>query len=296
MKKAHGWTILAVLTAAISVGWSQNPRQQAPKPALVRPDLIVTGIDIVKSHSGTDSGGKTYWVFDVTARIKNQGRGNAGGFKVLLERNNGAGGSWQAACPNCMIDMSGLDAGHEMTTPVKTFNNANGAPSRFRFTADSAGQVSESDESNNSREESFVALAIGEAVEGGMSQSVKPDLVAISVEYQQIEQYEAMGKHFIKFKAEARIKNAGSGASPSFEVLFRKGQSPYINEPLQSATVHPLAPNAEVVLSTDALTYEIGTPRVFVVFLIDPMNRVTEANKANNAMPESAFKAFPSSS
>ena len=113
MRKSLRWIGFAVLAIAIaaSFGWAQIRDLPAQKKPLFRPDLVVTGIDFQKVQSGTDSGGKAYWIFNVTARIKNQGNGNAGAFKVWIERNNGAGGAWQNACPTCTIDVGGLAAG-----------------------------------------------------------------------------------------------------------------------------------------------------------------------------------------
>ena len=182
MKKTLGWMVLAFIAVALSYGGAQLPKQQAQRQPLFSPDLVITGIDFQKVQSGTDSQGKTYWIFNITAKIKNQGNGNAGAFKVFLERNNGAGGTYQNACQTSTIDVpNGLAAGQEMKTDPRQFNNANGMASKFKFKADSAGQVGESNEGNNSREEGFTTMEIAEgpggAIPGGEGIPIlKPDL------------------------------------------------------------------------------------------------------------------------
>ena len=287
MKKALVRTALAVFAVVLSFGGAQIPRQQAQKQPFVRPDLIVTGIDFVKSHSGTDSGGKTYWVFDVTARIKNQGNGNAGAFKVLLERNNGAGGSWQTACPNCTIDMSGLDGGHEITTPVRTFNNGNGMPSKFRFTADSAGQVGESNEGNNSREETFISAAIGSAgdIGGVTSPILKPDLIPLSLEFQVVSVSVVNGKTIRTFKVAVKVKNQGPVASPACELLFERGLDWHVILLFVARKPIPaLAPNAEAIVLSDNITHEVGTPGYYYSCRVDDPPVVNESDESNNSL------------
>jgi hypothetical protein len=284
MKRAFGWIILTLLAVAMSFGGAQIPKQQVQKQPLFRPDLVVTGIDFQKVKSGTDSQGKTYWIFNVTAKVKNQGNGNAGAFKVLLERNNGAGGAWQTACQTCTIDVpNGLAAGQEMTTDPRQFNNANGMASKFKFTADSAGQVGESNEGNNSREEAFTALTVAE-IPGGVPHLAKPDLVAESISFQFVSQAVVNGKTIRTFKVAAKVKNLGPGSSPACELDFDRaldwhvtilfGQS---NKP-----VPPLGPNAEAVILSDDITHEIGTQGYYYNFTVDARNAVAETNEQNN--------------
>ena len=130
----------------------------AQRGAADLPDLIVSKIEFQKVHSGKDSDGHTYWVFNVIITIKNQGKGDAGPFDVLLERNNGAGKAFQTACQTCTLHVLRIIAGGEKTLEPRVFNIANDAPSSFRVTADSGKAVNEGNEMNNQKTETFFSL------------------------------------------------------------------------------------------------------------------------------------------
>ncbi|HNX97880.1 MAG TPA: hypothetical protein PKK12_09385, partial [Candidatus Aminicenantes bacterium] len=65
-------------------------------------------------------------------------------------------------CPTCVIDIPVLAAGQEVAAAPRQFNNANGAPSKFRATADCTGLVAESNEGNNRLERTFIQMVIKE--------------------------------------------------------------------------------------------------------------------------------------
>jgi hypothetical protein len=119
------------------------------------PDLIISSMDFKKVQQRYDAKKQPYWIFNVIITVKNQGNANAGPFKVLLERNVGAGGSFTQACQTCVIGVQGLGAGQSTTLPPRQFNNANNANSKFRATADISNTVPESNETNNSKIASF---------------------------------------------------------------------------------------------------------------------------------------------
>jgi subtilase family serine protease len=278
MKKAFGWTILAFLAVALSfVGAS------AFQQPLIRPDLVVTGIDFQKVQSGTDSEGKTYWIFNVTAKIKNQGNGNAGAFKVLIERNNGAGGAWQTACPTCTIDVGGLAAGQEMTSAPRQFNNANGAPSKFRFTADSGKQVGESNENNNSREEAFIALSIGEVPGGGIPHLAKPDLTIVSWNFQDVISTIVDGKVVISFKLAATVKNQGPGAAPASKLHFLGSAECKVSFKYVICDVPALSNGGQTLIVSEPQSFVVGTSIYSYYYpVIDYENKIAETNETNN--------------
>ena len=118
-------------------------------------DLVIPSVTFQKVKEGVDSQGKPYWIFNVIITVKNQGGAAAGPFKVLLERNVGAGGAYTVACPTCTIGVMGLAAGATTTLPPRQFNNANNMNSLFRATADIGNHVPESNEANNMNAEAF---------------------------------------------------------------------------------------------------------------------------------------------
>jgi hypothetical protein len=292
MRKPIVWLAIAVCAAALSFAGAQAqkmPIQKQPAPFL-RPDLIVTAIDFQKVQSGTDAQGKTYWIFNVTAKVKNQGNGNAGAFKVLIERNNGAGGAYQTACQTCTLDVPGLAAGQEMTTDPRQFNNAMGMPSKFKFTADSAGQISESNEGNNSREEGFISLSLGD-VPGGPTPIAKPDLFAVSVSFEFVSQTVVNGKTILTYKAVGKVKNLGPGPAPATELEFDRASDWHVTVPFQYKPVPALAANAEVFIATDNIQHEVGTPGKYYNIIVDPHHTIAEVNENNNWLDGMAIKA-----
>jgi hypothetical protein len=153
MKKFVALSIVGILVfSAVSL--------LAQRGAADLPDLIVSKIEFKKIVSGIDSGGHTYWIFHVIITIKNQGKGDAGPFDVLLERNNGAGKTFQTACPTCTLHVLRIIAGGEKTLDPRVFNNADNAPSSFRATVDSGHSVNEGNETNNQKTETFIPLAL----------------------------------------------------------------------------------------------------------------------------------------
>jgi|APFre7841882724_1041349.scaffolds.fasta_scaffold09845_2 hypothetical protein len=120
------------------------------------PDLVVSAIDFKMVSQHVDAKGNKYWIFDVYITVANIGKEDAGKFQVLLTRNIGTDGSFVQACPACWPTLGGLRAGEKITLPPFQFNNAMGANCAFNAKADYPGNVEESDETNNTRTETFV--------------------------------------------------------------------------------------------------------------------------------------------
>ena len=92
----------------------------APAPAAgqsLKPDLVVSQLAYEQVRQETDASGGKYWIFNIIVHVRNAGTANAGASKLLLERNNGAGGSFQQACPTCVIDVPALHPGGEAVLP-----------------------------------------------------------------------------------------------------------------------------------------------------------------------------------
>lgn len=281
--------IVSFVLVAIAIGLtlSAGPAQRGGQPG-GKPDLIVSNIDFQKVQSGTDSGGKTYWIFNVIIKIKNQGNASAGAFKVLLERNNGSGGAYQMPSPACIIDVPGLGAGQETALQPRQFNNANGMPSKFRATVDSAGQIAESNEGNNSREEAFIQLTVGD-VGGGTPQLAKPDLTVLSFDFQNVTQSTVGGKTMVTFTVAATVKNLGPGAAAACHLDFMRSADPMVCIMFQQKPVPALAANTQAVILSDPVTHELGTPGKYYEILVDSKNEIQETNEGNNVTTRKKF-------
>ena len=277
MKPKHVAIVLALLAF---VGAGVTLAQRGGQPAGV-PDLVVSRMDFQKVQSGTDSQNHTYWIFNVIVYVKNQGAANAGPFKVLLERNNGGGGSFQVACQTCTLDVGGLAAGQETALPPRQFNNANAMPSQFRATADSGHAINEGNENNNSRTEGFVSMSVGDFGKEPIK-AIKPDLV-VTLDFQNIATYTAGGKTYASFTLAATVKNQGAGSAAASELQLERGQDPKILvTPVASPAVPALAPGAQVVITHPGAVYEFGSPDKYFKATIDPHNAVPETNDMNN--------------
>jgi len=283
MKSVFVRVVIVFFGTVLLIGGA--PDLQQP---LYRPDLIVSNIDFQKVQSGTDSEGKTYWIFNVIIKVKNQGNGNAGAFKVLLERNNGAGGAYQA-CPTCTIDVPGLGAGKETALPPRQYNNANGMASKFRATADSAGQIGETNEGNNSREEAFFQINMADAGPA-IPSLIKCDLTVVSWDFKDVTSAVVSGKTVISFKIQATVKNLGPGPSPTAPLRYQKCDNTKICLYDYYADIPPLASGAQTVVVTDTVTYEVGNPMNYCTVNIDPNHTISETNQFNNS---SGWKKIP---
>ncbi len=152
---AQRWTIGFCLTIAVllpAAGFAQGltkPPVAATKVPAYLPDLVVTRVAFqFVQHLDKASGG-TCDLFNVVPTIANTGKAPAKAFRVLLERNQGPGGSFVKPCPLCHWDVASLAGGALLTLDARQFNNCD-FPSKFRITADSGNAVVESNEHNNS--------------------------------------------------------------------------------------------------------------------------------------------------
>ena len=286
MKRTPASALFVALAVALSFGGTQRTKIDAQRAPILRPDLVVTGMDFQKVQSGTDSQGHAYWIFNVTAKIKNQGSGNAGAFKVFVERNNGAGGAWQNACQTCTIDVGGLAAGSEMTTEPRQFNNANGAPSRFKFTADSAGQIGESNEGNNTREEAFTSIAVEVARGGGTIPVLKCDLTVVSLDFQNLSSTTSGGVTTWSFDVVAVVKNLGPGPSPSCDMVFQRAT---VDDPKGNVIFgpEPFKPVPSLLVNGTAsfsmhVSWASTQKKMIYDAAVDCYGKVDETNENNN--------------
>jgi hypothetical protein len=245
-------------------------------------DLIVSKIEFQKVDSGKDSDGHTYWIFNVLVTIKNQGKGNAGPFDVLLERNNGAGKSFQVACQTCTLHVAGLATGAEKKLDPRQFNNANDAPSSFRATVDSGHSVTEGNEQNNQKTETFVSLAAGD-FEPVPQQLMLPDLIVTDLAFQNVTTSTSNGSSYVRFDLAATVKNQGKGKAPACMVTFLKSSDAAVaGTPITDSPVPALAAGAQAVVVQPGITYKVGNPDLFYRAHVDYMNMVKETDDTNN--------------
>ena len=262
-----------ILGAAVTI-----PAQRGPGDL---PDLVISRIDFQQVKSGQDSAGHAYWIFNVIVTVKNQGQSAAGPFDVTIERNNGAGGAWQIACQTCTLHVAGLTAGQEKALDPRQFNNANGAPSSFRATADSAHKVNETNRLNNFNTAEFKVIAPF----GPMTKyDLAFDLAMVSLECKNVTPFSSGAKACVRFDLVATVKNNGPGKSSSCPLFFMKtddlhaGDFPKIVEP----TIPELASGASTVLTATGVVYEVGSPVKYFMAYIDYFNTLKEPNRANN--------------
>lgn len=280
--------LASLLAGFAAFGFSPDPSGQGRG---MQPDLIVSQIAFDRVSQETDASGKKYWIFNVIVHVKNQGTAGAGASQLQLERNNGAGGSFQPACATCLIDLPALPAGRETTLPPRQFNNANGAPSVFRATADSGHAVPESNESNNALTAEFKApMAIVDKVPDIPRDKfplLKPDLTVVSVDFANITTSVSGGVTTYTFNVVATIKNLGPGGCPSFDVLFQRAP---VTDPHGSVPAGPnpfqvlpaLSANAQVTASITGQTWKSGTPQRIYFVALDANNKIAEADEGNN--------------
>lgn len=246
------------------------------------PDLIVSKIDFQKVESGKDSDGHTYWIFNVLITIKNQGKGDAGPFDVLLERNDGAGKAFQKACASCTLHVVRIIANGEKTLEPLQFNNANDAPSSFRVTADSGKSVNEGNEQNNQKTETFISLTPGDV---GLTpqQLMLPDLVVLDLAFKNVTTYASNGNSYVRFDLAATVKNQGKGKAPACMVTFLKSSDAAVaGTPITDSPVPALAAGAQAVVVQPGITYKVGNPDLFYRAHVDYMNMVKETDDTNN--------------
>jgi hypothetical protein len=254
------------------------------KPGLL-PDLVVSQIVFEKVKSETDALSKTYWIFNVLLKVKNQGAGPAAASQLLLERNSGPGGAFQNACQTCTIDVPALGAGAETSLPPRQFNNATGAPSTFRATADSGRAIAESDESNNSATATFLDLRspTGPTIPPGGHPALACDLTILSLDFQNLTSTTAGGVTTWTFDLVAVIKNLGPGNSPGCDMVFQKASvdDPHGSVPVTFKPVPGLALDATATISTH-VTWKSNQTKMIYDAAVDCYGKVAETDEHNN--------------
>ncbi|MDD5763517.1 MAG: PKD domain-containing protein, partial [Candidatus Bipolaricaulis anaerobius] len=222
-----------------------------PQGPTAQPDLIV---DAITYSPPTPTLGSTV-TFQVT--VRNQGSASAGSFVVRLQ---GVGPSQDQSVASLA---AGASVTRTFTLPLST------SPETFTATADANGQVSESDEANNTRPVTITAAG----------PVARPDLVVDNVTYSPTTPTLGQTVTF-----QVTVRNQGTASAGSF-VLRLQGVASY-----QDATVSSLAAGASTMRT---FTLPLSTSPETFTATADVFGQVTESDEANNTRPVTITAAVP---
>ena len=224
-------------------------RLEARPQTVAQADLIV---DAITYSPTTPTLGQTV-TFQVT--VRNQGSASAGSFVLRLQ----GAASYQDATVSSLA--AGASTMRTFTLPLST------SPETFTATADANGQVSESDEANNTRPVTVTGPV------------ARPDLVVDAITYS--PPTPTLGST-VTFQV--TVRNQGSASAGSF-VLRLQGAASY-----QDATVSSLAAGAST-MRTFSLPLSTS-PETFTA-IADANGQVSESDEANNTRPVTITAAVP---
>ena len=218
---------------------------------VARPDLVV---DNVTYSPTTPTLGQTI-TFQVT--VRNQGTASAGSFVLRLQ----GVASYQDATISSLA--AGASTMRTFSLPLST------SPETFTATADYYNQVTESDETNNTRPVTITAAG----------PVARPDLVVDAITYSPTTPTLGSTVTF-----QVTVRNQGSASAGSF-VLRLQGAASY-----QDATVSSLAAGASTMRT---FTLPLSTSPETFTATADANGQVTESDEANNARPVTITAAVP---
>ena len=209
-----------------------------PQGPTAQPDLVVDNI----TYSPTNPTVGSTVTFQVT--VRNQGTASAGSFTVRLQ----GVASYQDATVSSLA--AGASTTRTFTLPLST------SPETFTATADANGQVTESDETNNTRQ----VIVTGPVA--------RPDLVVDNITYSPTSPTVGSTVTF-----QVTVRNQGTASAGSFTVRLQ-GAATY-----QDATVASLAAGSS---TTRTFTLPLSTSPETFTATADVHNQVAESDEANN--------------
>ncbi len=228
---------------------ANNTRQVTVTGPVAQPDLVV---DAISYSPTTPTVGSTV-TFQVT--VRNQGTASAGSFTVRLQ----GVATYQDATVSSLA--AGASTTRTFTLPLST------SPETFTATADVNGQVSESDEANNTRQVTVTGPV------------ARPDLVVDNITYTPTTPNLGQTITF-----QVTVRNQGTASAGSFTVRLQ-GAASY-----QDATVSSLAAGAS---TTRTFTLPLSTSPETFTATADVRNQVTESDEANNQRQVAIFVTTP---
>ncbi|MDY0392376.1 MAG: PKD domain-containing protein [Candidatus Bipolaricaulis sp.] len=220
-----------------------------PQGPTAQPDLVVDNI----TYSPTMPTLGSTVTFQVT--VRNQGTASAGSFTVRLQ----GVASYQDATVSSLA--AGASTTRTFTLPLST------SPETFTATADVNGQVSESDEANNTRQVTVTGPV------------ARPDLVVDNITYTPTTPNLGQTITF-----QVTVRNQGTASAGSFTVRLQ-GAATY-----QDATVSSLAAGAS---TTRTFTLPLSTSPETFTATADTNGQVTESDEANNQRQVMITAAVP---
>ena len=121
-------------------------------PVAAKPDLVVSFdfTHVIRKDPNAD--GHYIWWADIVFTVTNQGPGGAGACKILLARDNGAGGPFNPSGPE--ISVPAVNAGQSVTITSESYQHTGPAPT-YRATVDGHNAVAETNEGNNTFTKKF---------------------------------------------------------------------------------------------------------------------------------------------
>lgn len=151
----RGTRWIGVLLGAAVIGLGTGSLVQGQPVPLPLPDLVVDGLQFAVVQQTTWGQGSPCQIFNVTIVVRNASPTPAPASKVRLERQRD--GVWQEGCMTCVLAVPALGGGQSVTLDPRQFNNCSGDASLnwFRATVDSADEVRERNENNNTTEKEF---------------------------------------------------------------------------------------------------------------------------------------------
>ena len=228
---------------------ANNTRPVTVTGPVARPDLVV---DAITYSPPNPTLGSTI-TFQVT--VRNQGSASAGSFVLRLQ----GAASYQDATVSSLA--AGASTMRTFSLPLST------SPETFTATADANGQVSESDEANNTRPVTVTGPV------------ARPDLVVDAITYSPTTPTLGQTVTF-----QVTVRNQGSASAGSF-VLRLQGVASY-----QDATISSLAAGASTMRT---FTLPLSTSPETFTATADVNGQVTESDEANNARPVTITAAVP---
>ncbi|HNS23253.1 MAG TPA: CARDB domain-containing protein [Candidatus Bipolaricaulis anaerobius] len=218
---------------------------------VARPDLVV---DAITYSPTTPTLGQTV-TFQVT--VRNQGTASAGSFVLRLQEV----ASYQDATISSLA--AGASTMRTFSLPLST------SPETFTATADANGQVSESDEANNTRPVTITAAG----------PVARPDLVVDAITYSPTTPTLGQTVTF-----QVTVRNQGTASAGSFVLRLQEVAS------YQDATISSLAAGAST-MRTFSLPLSTS-PETFTA-TADANGQVSESDEANNTRPVTITAAVP---
>ena len=215
-----------------------------------KPDLIVQDISVSSPRVAGQSA-------TITATIKNQGNASAGSFKIRYYVDNQYIGDDTLTF--------GLGAGSSDPETIN-FTAATSGNHNIKVVADSGSEISESSESNNTREDTFY-----------WNEPPRPDLIVQDIS---ASTPLVVGK---PATITVTLKNQGNADAGSFKVSYYADNT-YIGEDSLTFGLGAGSTNKESASFTPTVG---GNHTVRVV--VDPDNRIQESDETNNVRSETFY-------